>query len=397
MNRPFYILPVIIFSQFTGTSLWFAGNAVVLDLQRDWGLAEYSVGYITSAVQLGFISGTLVFAFLAIADRFSPRWVFFACSLIGALANIALLAAPEGLPGLLLLRFVTGFFLAGIYPVGMKIAAGWYEKGLGRALGYLVGALVVGTAFPHLIRSTGAELPWQQVMIGVSGLAAFGGMVMLVLVPDGPHLPKGSIFNPRALIIIFQSKSFRASAYGYFGHMWELYTLWAFIPVWLLAYGEMNGINLNVSLWSFLVIGIGFFGCAIGGVISIKTGSAKVAASQLAVSGICCLLSPLFFNADFVLFIFFLLIWGVTVIGDSPQFSALNAENAPREYVGSALTIVNSIGFLITVFSIQLVNSLLPVIGPEYIFYLLIPGPVVGLWMLKPMLKVEGPVGQPMH
>jgi len=135
--RPFYILPVIIFSQFTGTSLWFAGNAVVLDLQRDWGLAEHSIGYITSAVQLGFISGTLVFAFLAIADRYSPRWVFFACSLIGALANIGLLAAPEGLPGLLLLRFLTGFFLAGIYPVGMKIAAGWYEKGLGRALGYL--------------------------------------------------------------------------------------------------------------------------------------------------------------------------------------------------------------------------------------------------------------------
>lgn len=358
-------------------------------MQRDWGLAEQSVGYITAAVQLGFISGTLVFAFLSIADRFSPRRVFFTCSMLGAISNLALLVVAEGLSGLLLLRFITGFFLAGIYPVGMKIAAGWFDKGLGRALGYLVGALVLGTAFPHLVRGIGAELPWQQVIIGVSILSMTGGAMMLVLVPDGPCLPKGSGFNPRALVIIFRSRRFRASAFGYFGHMWELYTLWAFIPIWLLAYGELNGINLNVSLWSFLVIAVGFLGCAVGGIISIKSGSARVAACQLAVSGICCVLSPLFFNAGLTIFIAFLLIWGLTVVGDSPQFSTLNAANAPREYVGSALTIVNSIGFLITVFSIQLVNSLLLIIEPEFIFWLLIPGPVIGLWMLKPLLGNE--------
>lgn len=391
MNRPRHILPIIIFSQFTGTSLWFAGNAVVLDLQREWGLAEQSVGYITAAVQLGFISGTLIFAFLAIADRYSPRWVFFVCSLVGALCNSGLLAVPEGLSGLLLLRFITGFFLAGIYPVGMKIAAGWFDKGLGRALGYLVGALVIGTAFPHLIRGSGVGLPWQHVIIGVSLLAAIGSLMMFVLVPDGPHLPKGSAFNPKALAIIFRSKRFRASAFGYFGHMWELYTLWAFLPIWLIAYSEMNGIYLNVPLWSFLVISIGFFGCAVGGLISIKIGSAKVAAYQLAVSGICCVLSPLFFNTSLSIFIIFLLIWGLTVVGDSPQFSALNAANAPQEYVGSALTIVNSIGFLITVFSIQLVNSLLLVIDSEFIFWLLIPGPVIGLWMLRPLLISQKP------
>ncbi len=386
MNRPARILPIIIFSQFTGTSLWFAGNAVVLDLQHDWGLAEQSVGYITAAVQLGFISGTLVFAFLAIADRFSPCRVFFACSTVGALSNALVLAVPETLSALLLLRFITGFFLAGIYPVGMKIAVGWFDKGLGRALGYLVGALVLGTAFPHLIRGAGADLQWQQVLIGVSILSAIGGATMLVLVPDGPYLPKGSVFNPRVLGIIFRSKHFRASAFGYFGHMWELYTLWAFIPVWLLAYNEINDISMNVSLLSFLIIAAGFFGCAFGGIISIRSGSAKVAAYQLTLSGICCLLSPLFFNAGLTIFIIFLLIWGITVVGDSPQFSTLNAANAPREYVGSALTIVNSIGFLITVFSIQLVNSLLMIIGPDFIFWLLIPGPVLGLWMLWPLL-----------
>jgi len=385
-TRPAHILPVIIFSQFTGTSLWFAGNAIILDLQQHWGLAQQSLGHVTSAVQLGFICGTLLFALLMIADRFSPRLVFFYCSLAGALANIALLFVPQQLTFLLVLRFATGFFLAGIYPVGMKIAAGWYAQGLGRALGYLVGALVLGTAFPHLVRSSGAELPWQQVMLVVSTLAIAGGFVMLLAVPDGPHLPKGSVFHPDALKIIFRSRRFRASAFGYFGHMWELYTLWAFIPLLLLTYSSINNISLNVPLWSFLVIASGFIGSAVGGVISARFGSARVAAVQLAISGSCCLLSPLLFTSSTPVFLGFLLLWGVTVVGDSPQFSALNAENAPREYVGSALTIVNSIGFLITIISIQLAGALLVHIGVQYVFLLLLPGPVIGLWMLRPLL-----------
>jgi MFS family permease len=392
VTRPARILPLIIFSQFTGTSLWFAGNAILLDLQRDWGLTEHSLGHVTSAVQLGFIVGTLLFAYLVIADRFSPRLVFFYCSLAGALANIALLIAPQQLNWLLVLRFATGFFLAGIYPVGMKIAAGWYQQGLGRALGYLVGALVLGTAFPHLIRSSGTDFPWQQVILFVSALATFGGFIMLLLVPDGPYLPKGSVFDPGALKAIFRSRRFRASAFGYFGHMWELYTLWAFIPLFLLTYSRNNEIALNVPLWSFLVIAGGFLGCAIGGIVSARFGSARVAAVQLGISGICCLLSPLLFGSSPAVFLGFLLLWGITVIGDSPQFSALNAENAPREYVGSALTIVNSIGFLITIFSIQLASWMLTQLEPQFVFLLLVPGPVIGLWMLKPLLARNPPL-----
>jgi len=386
VTRPARILPLIIFSQFTGSSLWFAGNAVIGDLQLDWGLGDQSLAYITSAVQLGFICGTLLFALLLIADRFSPRKVFFCCSLAGAVANVALLAVTPGLVALLILRFSTGFFLAGIYPVGMKIAAGWYRKGLGRALGYLVGALVVGTAFPHLIRSDAAELPWQQVIIGVSILATAGGFAMLLAVPDGPHLSSGSAFNPRVLGSIFRLRRFRASAFGYFGHMWELYTLWAFIPLWLLAYATSHDISLNIPLWSFLVIASGFLGCTVGGLFSNRFGSAPVATVQLAVSGLFCLLAPFMFNTAVVPMLAFLLLWGVTVVGDSPQFSALNADNAPREYVGSALTIVNSIGFLITVFSIQLASSLLPLIGAQYLFWLLIPGPLLGLLAMRPLL-----------
>lgn len=385
-TRPARILPVIIFSQFTGTSLWFAGNAVIFDLQRVWGLGSGAVGHVTSAVQLGFITGTLLFAILVIADRFSPRIVFFACSLLGATANLALLLAPPGLGSLLLLRFATGFFLAGIYPVGMKIAAGWYAEGLGRALGYLVGALVLGTAFPHLIRGGGADLPWQQVMFAASALAALGGVAMLLLVPDGPHLPRGSPFDPRALGKIFASRKFRASAFGYFGHMWELYALWAFAPLLLLAYAAEHDIAISASRWSFAIIAIGFFGCALGGIVSARVGSARVATAQLAVSGACCVLAPLAFAAPPMLFLAFLLVWGFTVVGDSPQFSALNAANAPREYVGSALTIANSIGFFITVISIQLFAAMLALIEIRYLFWLLVPGPLFGLWAMRPLL-----------
>lgn len=389
-RAPTRILPVIIASQFMGTSLWFAGNAVLTDLQRQWGLEDAALGYITSAVQLGFITGTLVFAFFAIADRHSPRWVFFWCSLAGALANLGAYLLPAGLEPLLVSRFATGFFLAGIYPVGMKIAAGWYQRGLGSALGFLVGALVVGTAFPHLLKSLEFGMPWQGVTVGVSLIAAAGGLAMLVFVPDGPHLARGTTFDPRALAIIFRSPRFRASAFGYFGHMWELYAFWAFVPVVLSAHlAAQGGAPLNVPFWTFWVIGIGFFGCAVGGLMSLRTGSAPVAFAQLSASGLCCIASPLMFFAPTPVYVAFLLFWGIVVVGDSPQFSTLNAQNAPRDLVGSALTIANCIGFAITIFSIQLLNSLAGIVPASYLFLPLAVGPIVGLAALMPLMRTK--------
>lgn len=383
MTRPAHILPVLLFAQFAGTSPWFAGNAVIEDLQQDWGLGPEALAYVTSAVNLGFIFGTLIFALLMISDRFSPRLVFFACALAGAAANFILLIAPENLIGLLLPRFATGFFLAGIYPVGMKIAAGWYREDLGRVLGFLIGALVLGTAFPHLLRSLGSGLPWQQVVFGISLFASLGGAAMLLGVPDGPHNANGSSFNPRAFRLIFASPRFRASAFGYFGHMWELYTLWAFMPLLLLAYANQHDMVLNLSRWAFLFIAVGSLGCIVGGIASMHAGSARVAAGQLAVSGLCCLLVPLMIHTTPIVFLGFVLMWGITVIGDSPQFSAMNAKYAPREYIGSALTIVNSIGFLLTIISIQLASWLVPLMSIEYLFWLLLPGPVFGLWAFR--------------
>ena len=383
VQRPDRILPAIVASQFAGTSLWFAGNAVLGDLQREWGLGAEVVGHATSAVQLGFILGTLVFAFFALSDRVSPRALFLACSLLGAVANLGVVAVQGGLGVLLASRFATGFFLAGIYPVGMKIASGWFQRDLGNALGFLVGALVLGTAFPHLLKGLGQAWPWQMVIVAVSGVAVLGGAVMYLLVPDGPYLGKGAPFDPRALTVIFGAKGFRASVFGYFGHMWELYAFWAFVPLALAARGD----GANVPLWSFAIIAAGFLGCAGGGLLSLRIGSARVAFAQLGASGACCLVSPLVFAAPAPLFLAFLVFWGVVVVGDSPQFSALNAANAPRELVGSALTIGNCIGFAITIVSIQLLSSAAGRLPIEYLFVLLAPGPVLGLLALRPLLR----------
>ena len=370
---------MIVLSQFAGGSLWFAGNALIGELQLALGLPDAALGWITSAVQLGFIAGTLGFAFFAVSDLASPRLVFLLCALAGAAANAASYALAQGLGSLLVLRFATGFFLAGIYPVGMKIAAGWYRDDLGKALGFLVGALVLGTAFPHLLKGLGTALPAQQVMLGVSALAVAGGAAMFALVPDGPYLSGGARFDPRALAAVFGAPRFRASAFGYFGHMWELYAFWAFLPLVIAAHAA----QLAVPLWTFAVIGVGALGCIAGGVASLRLGSARVAFAQLAASGVCCLLSPLLFHAPTWLFLAFLLFWGVVIAGDSPQFSTLNARFAPPELVGTALTIANCIGFAITIVSIALLARLIETAGPQYVFVMLVPGPVLGLVALR--------------
>ena len=395
MPRPARILPVIVVSQFAGTSLWFAGNALLGDLQRDLGLGDHALSAITSAVQLGFIAGTLVFAVLNIADRFSPRRVFLACALLGAGANAALMALPMAshpYAALLALRFATGFFLAGIYPVGMKIASGWYREGLGGALGYLVGALVLGTAFPHLLKGLAASIPWPQVTAWLSVLAACGGALMFALVPDGPYLAKGTRFDPRAIRTIFAVPALRASAFGYFGHMWELYTFWAFVPLMIAAYASMHGIaGVNVGAWSFAVIAAGAVGCVAGGIASRAAGSARIAFAQLSLSGVCCLASPLAFLLPWPGFIAFMAAWGVFVVGDSPQFSALTAATAPKAFVGSALTIVNCIGFALTVPSIALAAALSSRLPASWWFVPVAIGPVLGLIATRALLRDARP------
>lgn len=381
---PSRILPAITLSQLTASSVWFAGNAVMPDLIRANGLPAQSLGDVTTAVQAGFITGTLVFAILSIADRVSPRRVFLVCALLGAAANGAASITGASLPLLLASRFATGFCLAGIYPVGMRIAAAWYNRDLGRALGFLVGALVLATALPHLIRGLGQQLAWQDVVLAVSAIAAAGGVAMYVLVPDGPYLKRGARFDPWAVVASFKSADFRASSLGYFGHMWELYAFWAFVPVYLaMLAGNAGAAPSSLSLQAFAVIAAGALGCAAGGVISQRIGSARVARAQLLTSGLCCLVSPLAVGLPLPMALAFLVVWGVTVAGDSPQFSAMNARTAPPQLVGSALTIVNCIGFAISIGSIQLLNAMQGAVAVEHLFLMLVPGPALGLLALR--------------
>jgi len=380
---PRRILPVIVLSQFAGTALWFAVNAVMPDLQADWRLPPTAVGTLTSVVQLGFICGTLTFAVLMVADRFSPRWVFLLCALAGAACTACAALLERNLGALLGLRFATGFFLAGIYPVGMKIAAAWFRQGLGNALGYLVGALVLGTAAPHALRALGTAWPWQTVMFTVAAIAAAGGLLMHALVPDSPNLPRAARVDPRALSVILTDRKVRASAFGYFGHMWELYTFWVLVPMIVATRVQ----PARVGAAAFVVIGAGALGCIVGGHVVRRFGSARVAGVQLAASGVCCLLAPLLLDAPLPLFMAWLIVWGVTVVGDSPQFSTLTAYNAPRDAVGSVLTFVNCIGFAVTIFSIQLFTSVAHSHPLAFVLPWLALGPIVGLAWLRPLLR----------
>ena len=381
MKSSKHILPVIVIAQFFCTSLWFAGNGVMQDLVVNFGLNTSDLAHLTSAVQFGFISGTLLFALLSIADRYSPSKVFMYCASIGAVCNLGIIIEGNTLISILALRFLTGFFLAGIYPVGMKIAADYYKSGLGKSLGYLVGALVLGTAFPHLLKAVSASLNWEFVIVTTSILAALGGLLLLFLVPDGPYRKASQHIDISAFFKVFKAPKFRAAAFGYFGHMWELYAFWAFVPLMLQLYSDLQPtVMFNVPLLAFTSIAIGSLSCVLGGYLSQRFGVKQMARLFLGLSCLCCVLSPLVFTrASPTVFVGFLLFWGMVVIADSPLFSTLVAKNAPEALKGTALTIVNCIGFAITIVSIQLLTVMSTTMTAQNIYILLAIGPVLGL------------------
>ena len=376
-----WILAIIVIAQFFCTSLWFAGNAIMPDIIKNLHLSPGVLANLTSAVQFGFIVGTLIFALFTISDRFSPSLVFFSSSIVAGLFNLAICLQDIHLQGLLLFRFFTGFFLAGIYPIGMKIASDYYQKGLGKSLGFLVGALVLGTAFPHLLKSISGGLPWRYVIFYTSLLSAVGGLSMLLFVPDGPYRKPGPKLKGTAFVVGFRNAGFKSAAFGYFGHMWELYAFWAFVPIMLSTYKDYYPqSNFDVSFLSFLIIASGGFACVFSGLISQKYGAKKVAGISLCLSALCCILSPFFLlNHSPVTLIVFLFFWGLVVIADSPLFSTLVAQAAPEQSRGTSLTIVNCIGFSITIISIQLINILSKNLNAKYIYLVLAVGPILGL------------------
>jgi MFS family permease len=386
MSTPARVLPALVLAQLAGTSPWFAVNAVMPELQARFGWAAADVGTLTSAVQAGFIAGTLVFSLLAVADRHSARRVFFVCSLAGAACTLAA-AGATGFWALWGWRAATGFCLAGIYPVGMKIAAQWFPQGLGPALGLLIGALMLGTASPHALRALGAAWPWTWVMAGVAAASALGGLLVLLAIPEPAARPagRGAGLHLRDLASLWTDRRVRASVFGYFGHMWELYSLLVLVP--LILSTRLQG---SALAWgAFGVIAAGALGCAGGGLLARRWGSARVAAAQLAASGLCGLLAPLLLPAPDALFWAWMAVWGLTVAGDSPQFSALTAANAPRQAMGSVLTLTNCIGFAISIASIQLFSAWVQTAPLAAVLPWLALGPALGLWLLRPLLLTE--------
>ena len=375
--KSLFPLAVIVIAQFLGTSLWFSGNAAAADLAVRWDLDEAQRGWLLTAVQLGFIAGTLAISLSGLADAFPASGIFTVAALCGAFANAGFALVSRNLFDAIAFRFLTGLALAGIYPLGMKLVVTWAPRQSGTALGWLVGALTLGTALPHLVRGLGTSWNWRVVVLTASVLALVAALMVAIL-GDGPAKPKRLSLRWGAVGSVFRIPAFRASALGYFGHMWELYAFWYLTPRLVAQiHGEER------PLLAFAVIAVGFLGCVVGGMMSQRRGSLPVAAVALAASGAACVLYPFTGELPALARVVLLLMWGIAVVADSPQFSAASAQACPAEAVGAALAVQNGIGFLITVFAIQLTAWQWPDLGPRTA-WLLAPGPVLGLlgmWM----------------
>ena len=392
-------IAIIVIAQLFGTSLWFSPNSASASLMLHWSLSTAELGQLTSATQFGFIAGTLTLATTGLADRFAASRIFAMSCLAGALFNALFALTATGLDQGLVWRFLVGVTIAGIYPLGMKMIISWSMHNTGNTLGLLVAMLTLGSALPHGVRAAGIGWAWESVVL-TSTVLAIVAAAMVFWLGDGPNLPKaqGRVNAPafsawRSALKMFLDPRFRASASGYFGHMWELYAFWTLLP-FLVADVVLSAISApNAALTSgltFVVMGaMGAIGAVTAGHLSQRLGSPRVAATALLMSGLMCLVYPLLATHLWPLKALVLVVWGLTVVSDSAQFSATSAKVCPPNLVGGALAIQNSIGFFISTLSIMLVMALYDQIGSAVVWYLL-PGPVLGLLLFKRLLTAKG-------
>ena len=369
-------------------SLWFSGSAVVPALTREWHLSETAAGWLTLSVQIGFVAGTLLSALFNLPDIISPRHLFTLTAILGAIVNAAFGSFAHSAPVGITLRFFTGMFLAGVYPPAMKILATWFRYGRGLALGVLVGALTLGKAMPYLINGVGSH-NWRTNVTFVSLLAVIGGVVVLLFVSDGPFALPAARFDLSQVGKVFRNRGVRLANLGYLGHMWELYAMWTWIPFMIRA--SLSARQSNPALaevGSFVVIGCGAVGCVIAGLVADRVGRTIVTSAAMAISGSCCLIIGFMFGANPIALLIVAAIWGASVVADSAQFSACVTELGDPQYIGTALTIQTSLGFLLTTISIELIPRVEKLVTWRYAFVILAPGPLFGVLAMLRLREV---------
>jgi MFS family permease len=363
-------------------SLWFSATAVLPALSREWQLGDGGRAGLTIAVQLGFIIGTLLSALANLPDVYSPRMIMAVSAGIGAIANGALALWVDSLGPALALRAVTGVCMAGAYPPAMKIMATWFREGRGTAMGILIGALTVGSATPHLIRGT-TDLPWRETLLAASLLALVSCAIVIVLVKEGPYRFPTARFDIRMAGAIFRERGLRLACFGYFGHMWELYAMWAWVGLFLAESIQSRGggtsFGFSTSVATFFVIGVGGLGCYIGGLASDRWGRTMLTMIAMAFSGFCAAVIGFTFGGPPALTFAIALLWGFTIVADSAQFSTAVTELSQPAYVGTALTIQTCVGFALTMLSIWLIPFLVGWIHWRWAFAVLAVGPFLGV------------------
>jgi MFS family permease len=374
-------LALIAYCQVTALALWFSATAIVPSLAREYALSATTQSLFTSAVQAGFVVGTLCSAFLGLADRLDPRRFFAVSTLVATFANAAILLVDPTSPAVIALRFVTGICMAGIYPVGMKLASTWAKNDMGLVVGLLVGALTLGSASPHLFNALGG-FDWR-VTLAAASASALTASVVIFFVGLGPRMAPSPKFDPRVILSAWRVRSLRLANFGYFGHMWELYAMWAWIGLFLQA-SFLETLNPDFALplaryATFATVGIGAIGCVAAGLLADRLGRTAITMAAMTVSGACCLLIGLLYGGDPFWLILIALIWGVTIVADSAQFSASIAELSERQWVGTMLTLQTSIGFTLTLITIHLMPLWVDWFGWRYAFAPLAIGPFLGV------------------
>jgi MFS family permease len=362
--------------------LWFSASAVVPQLTDSWHLSDAGATWLTTSVQLGFVAGALTSAILNLPDRVPLTRLIGGSALAAAAANEAVALFAHGLASAIPLRFLTGFALAGVYPPGIKLMATWFRSGRGLAVGALVGALALGSGTPHLVNAA-PSLDWQAVLSVASALAVLGAGVAVTALREGPYAAAAAPFYPGYVRQLFGDRAQRLVCFGYFGHMWELYAMWTWVPAYAaasFAAGDGEPSRTAVELTAFAAVGVaGLVGCILGGLLADVHGRAAVTIGAMAVSGACCVAAAGLYGLAPAVVVVLLLVWGTTVVADSAQFSTALTEVADPEYVGTAVTAQTAIGFAITVVSIRLLPSVRDAVGWRYAFLFLAVGPALGI------------------